>query len=140
MSWTEPSWTFPGNAALRLAFPLFAPLIADQPARLADEAVMVGELVARRQMLGLSQAEAAARIGVDQAHLARWEGMRWRPQPPCLVAWAQALGLRLALVEGEAPRGVDPARRSEGRGVENRRRPSRPEDGAQDFPASAGEV
>lgn len=63
------------------------------------EAWLVGQLIARRCMLGWSQWEAAERIGVDVAHLARWETRHWRPQPVNLFAWAAALGLRLALIE-----------------------------------------
>lgn len=137
MSWTRRSWTAAGSASDINGLAVASPLIANQPRGLSargEEAWIVGQLIAERARRGLSQEALAARVGVGYAQLARWESLTWRPLPPNLVAWAQALDLRLVL----APRGVEPAAEAARAGGSKTRGKTLPGDGTRDFPPRRG--
>lgn len=54
-----------------------------------------GLCVQRRQALGLSQVEAAKRIGVGRATLQRWESSKFNPSADNLFKWADGLGIQI---------------------------------------------
>ena len=63
-----------------------------------------GDLIAvlkrRRCVLKLSQADLAARVGVADSQISRWEKRRQAPSLDALCAWAQELGYGISLVAG----------------------------------------
>lgn len=60
--------------------------------------VLMSRLVARREELGLSQAELAARTGLAQSAIARFEMQRVMPRLDTVLNIAGALGLEVELV------------------------------------------
>jgi transcriptional regulator with XRE-family HTH domain len=62
------------------------------------------ELAARRQKVGLTQAELARRMGTTQAAISRMEGGRVPPSLLLLERFAQATGGPLEIVVGEPNR------------------------------------
>lgn len=71
---------------------------------------LVASLIARRVALGLSTYQVSERIraahpalpGMQRVAIVRWERGGLQPSHVQLAAWAEALGLRLELVESEA--------------------------------------
>ncbi len=57
------------------------------------------ELARRRRRLGLSQEELDERLGCAERMVSKWECGRHAPTLGALVAWAEALGLRIVLLE-----------------------------------------
>jgi len=75
--------------------------MADEPTRFPGfEALavdgLIDRLVARRQRLGLSQTEVAARMGTSQSAVARLEAGRSDARVSTLERYATALGTSLA--------------------------------------------
>ena len=62
---------------------------------------IVGDLRQMRRTLGVTQAALAARIGVGEATLRRWELRQRRPNLDDLVAWGDELGVAVMLVPDE---------------------------------------
>ena len=87
----------------RSAFPGFADL-AESPEQL------IAQLVGRRQRLGLSQTEVAARMGTSQSAVARLERGDADVRLSTLNRYAAALGHRLGWVHAEVA--ASPSRRS----------------------------
>lgn len=61
-------------------------------------ALVTGELKARRQSLGWTLREVGERCAIDEVFLRDWEGGAGAPRIDAVDAWAGALGLKLALV------------------------------------------
>jgi transcriptional regulator with XRE-family HTH domain len=55
----------------------------------------IGELIERREHLGISQRELEERLGVSARMVAKWESRMRSPTAANLDRWAQALGLKL---------------------------------------------
>lgn len=72
-------------------------------AEMAERRRLAGELVARRQVLGLSQTEVAARMGTSQSAVARLESGAADVRLSTLQRYVAALGDRLGfdLEEGD---------------------------------------
>lgn len=68
---------------------------------LKDLDELVDALIERRRDLRLSQVEVAERIGSSASSVSLWESGKATPGSVSLFAWADALGVDLALV----PRG-----------------------------------
>jgi transcriptional regulator with XRE-family HTH domain len=51
------------------------------------------DLKDERERQGLTQLDLAARIGIEQSTLSRWENGEINPHPIMLRAWNEALGL-----------------------------------------------
>ncbi|HFD16866.1 MAG TPA: XRE family transcriptional regulator [Rhodospirillales bacterium] len=67
---------------------------------LHPDAVRIREvLVRRRRQLGMSQEELDERLGCAERMVSKWECGRHAPTLGTLVAWAEALGLRIELRE-----------------------------------------
>ena len=67
-----------------------------------DTAVeIVDELRQMRRALGVTQADLAARIGVGEGTLRRWERRQRRPNLDDLVAWFDELGFAVTLAPDE---------------------------------------
>lgn len=62
---------------------------------MAERRRLAGELVARRQVLGLSQTEVAARMGTSQSAVARLESGEADVRLSTLQRYVAALGQRL---------------------------------------------
>ena len=58
---------------------------------------LVGELRQRRKELGLSQPDVAARIGVSDYMVAKWENGQRNPSPQSVWWWCEALGCEVQL-------------------------------------------
>ncbi|ASG21380.1 helix-turn-helix domain-containing protein [Nitrospirillum viridazoti] len=58
---------------------------------------LMAQLRARREVLGLSQAEVARRIGITRAAMSLIEGGHTFPELPRFVKWAEALDMDLVL-------------------------------------------
>jgi transcriptional regulator with XRE-family HTH domain len=58
---------------------------------------LVAAFAARRRQLGLSQVELAARIGLSEHLIGKYEAGMRRPSGFILAQWAQALNTRLTL-------------------------------------------
>jgi transcriptional regulator with XRE-family HTH domain len=56
---------------------------------------LLDDLVARREAMGLSQTEVAARMGTSQSAVARLEGRRADLRVSTLERYAAAVGLRI---------------------------------------------
>lgn len=59
---------------------------------------LVMELHTRRRDLGIRQADLAARIGVSESALGRWERREQEPSLGTLCAWAEELDYDVELV------------------------------------------
>lgn len=57
---------------------------------------LVDELTSLRTNAGLSQAQVAERIGTSQRTLSQLESLTHEPKIGTLLAWAEAVGLRLS--------------------------------------------
>jgi transcriptional regulator with XRE-family HTH domain len=57
----------------------------------------IGELIERREHLGMSQRDLEERLGVSERMVAKWESRRRNPTALNLDRWARALGLKVAL-------------------------------------------
>ena len=55
----------------------------------------IGELILRREQLGISQRELEERLGVSSRMVAKWESRIRSPTAGNLDRWVQALGLKL---------------------------------------------
>ncbi len=62
---------------------------------------------ARRQQLGLSQAQLAKEVGVHLRQIARYEAGEQQPLLAVGVALAEALGISIAELAGQIPRAID---------------------------------
>lgn len=65
-------------------------------------ALLVGELKARRQALGWPVQAVSERCAIEEGLLRDWESGIGSPRLDAVEAWAAALGMRLALVSGES--------------------------------------
>jgi DNA-binding winged helix-turn-helix (wHTH) protein len=65
-------------------------------------ALLIGELKARRQALGWSLQEVGERCAIDELFLREWEGGSGSPRLEAIDAWASALGLKIALMPAES--------------------------------------
>lgn len=78
------------------AFPGFDGLAEDPDA-------LIARLVDRRQRLGLSQTEVAARMGTSQSAVARFEARRADARLSTLERYAAALGTTVTFAVGQEP-------------------------------------
>lgn len=62
---------------------------------------MVSDIVKRRKMLGLTQAEVANKAGLSQAQVARLENSSQIPRVDTLIKVAIALGMNIVLNEAD---------------------------------------
>lgn len=68
----------------------------------------VAQVIRRRRIeLGLSQAELAARAGVDKRQIRRCEAGEAHPALPVAVSIAEALGITVDELAGRTPQPVD---------------------------------
>jgi transcriptional regulator with XRE-family HTH domain len=65
-------------------------------------ALLIGELRARRQALGWSLQEVGERCAIDEVFLREWESGSGAPRFEAIDAWAAALGLKLALLPADS--------------------------------------
>lgn len=66
-------------------------------------ALLVGDLIKRRQSLGMSQIELDERIGTPVGLIGKYEAFIRRPSAQALAEWAQALGGYISFVVGPLP-------------------------------------
>lgn len=59
---------------------------------------LVSSLVARRHVMGLTQADVAGMIGVGRTEVGAWEQRRRSPTLGSLLRWARALDLHVRLL------------------------------------------
>lgn len=69
-----------------------------------EMAAIVGALVQRRNALGLSQRELAARCGMPQSSIARIESCKTAPNLDTLLKVMGTLGLKLSVTTPEQPK------------------------------------
>jgi len=64
---------------------------------------IVTRLCRRRHALHLNQAELAARIGVSDSALSRWERHKASPSLADFCAWTEELAVEITLTDREPP-------------------------------------
>lgn len=62
---------------------------------------VITRLIERRKAMGLSQAEVNELVGCADNHLSKWEAGLFQPSIYFLLLWAESLGFRLVLKEGD---------------------------------------
>lgn len=61
------------------------------------------ELRSLRISRGISQATLAKKVGYNKTQISAWECGEWYPKFNALIAWTEALGLKIVLREKSAP-------------------------------------
>jgi transcriptional regulator with XRE-family HTH domain len=61
----------------------------------------IGELIRRREHLGMQQRELEEKLGLSERMVAKWENRLRSPTAANLDRWAAALGLRLVFRVGK---------------------------------------
>jgi DNA-binding XRE family transcriptional regulator len=64
---------------------------------------IVANLMTRRIVLGITQADIATSIGVSDETVSTWETRRKQPTVTNLMAWIKLLGLRIKPVTEDQP-------------------------------------
>lgn len=64
-----------------------------------DGRSLIVEMRARREAQGLSRRALSLRLGYGEETVRHWEDGQNNPSFPALLAWCQALGVRLELVD-----------------------------------------
>lgn len=69
---------------------------------MTGNALLIGELKARRQSLGWSVRDVGERCAIDELFLHEWEGGSGSPRLEAVEAWAAALGVKLTVVAADS--------------------------------------